>query len=213
MSLAGPVLEPLSGGPPRQLVVILHGYGADGSDLISLGEPWRQALPEALFVAPDGPEPCADFPSGRQWFPVTVEMLQTGRLEGVRRAAPLVRDHLAELWAKTGLDPARTVLTGFSQGAMMALHVGLGLPQALAGIVAFSGAFIAPPRLAARPPVLLVHGDPDPVVDPRFSRMAFSALKAEGVEVELVVSPGIGHSISPAGLNAATTFLARVLGP
>lgn len=213
MTLTGPSFGPVSGGRPKQLVVILHGYGADGNDLIGLGEVWGEALPEALFVAPNGPAPCADFPAGRQWFPVTMEMLQHARLDGARGAGPVVEGYLRDLWARSGLGPAETVLAGFSQGAMMALHVGLGLDEPVAGILAYSGALIPPGRYASRPPVLLLHGDLDPIVDPELGRQALTALKAEGYDVELVVSPGIGHSISPEGLEAGGAFLVRVLRP
>jgi phospholipase/carboxylesterase len=211
VSLGGPRLEPLSGGKARQLVVILHGYGADGADLIEIGRVLQPAFPDALFVAPNAPERCADIGFGYQWFPITMDMLQAGRFEGARRAAPAVRELIEALWAETGLGAAETVLSGFSQGAMMALHVGLGIEPPLAGIIAVSGALIAPQPIASRPAVQLIHGELDGVVDPRYSREALARLKEEGVDVALHVSPAIGHSISPDGLAAAAAFLKRVL--
>lgn len=211
MSLTGPVLPPASGQPPKQLVVILHGYGADGEDLIALGQVWQRVLPDALFAAPNAPEPCAINAFGYQWFPLDLDRPQS-RVVGAPLARPVVEDFLRELWDATGLGPAQTVLAGFSQGAMMAMHVGLGIVPQLAGIIAFSGALIPPERYASKPPVLLLHGDVDPVVDPDLSREALTTLKAEGYKAELIISPGIGHSISPDGLAAAEAFLVRVLG-
>jgi phospholipase/carboxylesterase len=206
------MLPPASGGPPRQLVVILHGYGADGEDLIALGQVWRQVLPDALFIAPNAPEPCDGNPFGYQWFPLDLDR-PASRLLGAPKARPLIEDFLKELWDQTGLGPAETVLAGFSQGAMMALHVGVQLDEPLAGIVAFSGALIPPRHYASRPPVRLFHGDLDTVVDPGLSRDALAALRAEGYDAALTLSPGIGHSISPEALEAATAFLVRVLKP
>jgi phospholipase/carboxylesterase len=213
MTINGPRLETLSGGKPRQVVVILHGYGADGNDLIEIGRVLQPAFPDALFAAPNAPEACEGVGFGYQWFPITVDALQAGRFEGAKRAAPAVREYLGALWSETGLGAGETVLSGFSQGAMMALHVGLGLAKPLAGIVAVSGALIAPEPIASKPPVQLVHGELDGVVYPRYSREAFARLKEEGVDVALHLSPGIGHSISPDGLAAAAAFLGRVLPP
>ena len=208
--LSGPML-PATSGAAKQAVVLLHGYGSDGSDLIGLGQMWAPGFPDALFVSPNAPEACAINPAGYQWFPLDLDRPQS-RIVGAPLARPPIEEFLRALWDETGLGPAETVLAGFSQGAMMALHVGVQLTESLAGIVAFSGALIPPERYASKPPVLLLHGDLDPLVDPSLSREALSVLKAEGYDVELLVSPGIGHSISPEGLEAATAFLVRVLG-
>ena len=130
--LSGPLLAPRSGAAPKQIVVLLHGYGADGGDLIGLGHHWGQALPDTLFVAPNAPMPCAGNPFGFEWFPLAVDRI-AGRIEGARNAAPMITEFLDDLWAQTGLTAADTFLTGFSQGAMMALHVGTALPHKLKG--------------------------------------------------------------------------------
>jgi len=212
--LSGPMLAPKSGGAPRQAVVILHGYGADGRDLISLGAEWQALLPDALFLAPDAPEPCAGNPYGFQWFALdyTTDRV-ANRQEGLPLARPVVVKFLEDLWAQTGLKPQDTILSGFSQGAMMALHAGLSLPEPLMGIIAFSGAFIPPQGFgpgSARPPVCLVHGDMDNVVDPDFSRQAAEVLEAAGVPVAYHVSQGVGHGISPDGLAFANAFIEEV---
>lgn len=215
-TLSGPMLPPKSGGQPKQLMVILHGYGADGQDLISLGYQWRDLWPDMLFVAPNAPEVCAQNPSGYQWFPLKVDRI-AGRIEGVSNARPVIVNFLIDLWAQTGISPANTVLAGFSQGAMMALHVGTSLDQQLAAIVAFSGAFVPPEGFGsgkfARPPVALIHGDSDGVVDPNLSREADTVLKSDGFEVSLHMSPRVGHGIAPDGLAFATAFLAERIGP
>jgi phospholipase/carboxylesterase len=213
IKLSGPMLAPRSNGAPRQAVVLLHGYGSDGNDLITLGQVWGSRFPDAMFVAPHAPDECAANPFGYEWFPLDLDRMQS-RLDGARAARPVLVEFLMDLWAQTGLHPAETVLAGFSQGGMMALHVGLSLDRRLAGVVSFSGAFVRPdegfPQAEAeRPPVALVHGDLDAVVDPALSEEAKVVLRAEGYDVSHHVSPGISHSISPDGLDFATAFIAR----
>lgn len=215
VKLNGPLLPPRSGRPATQAVILLHGYGADGSDLISLGQHWGQMLPDALFLAPNAPEPCAGSPFGFQWFPLNVDRIAS-RIEGAKNAAPMIREFLADLWAQTGIAPEHTILGGFSQGAMMALHVGTALEQELAGIIAFSGAFVPADGFGgeglARPPVALIHGELDQVVDPDLSRQAATELSASGFEVSLHISPNTAHGIAPDGLDFATSFLRARLG-
>ena len=182
VTLSGPMMPPKS-GTAKQLMVLLHGYGADGQDLISLGYQWRELWPDMLFVAPNAPEICDMSPSGYQWFPLQTDRT-IGRIEGVGNARPVLVNFLIDLWAQTGISPASTVLVGFSQGAMMALNVATSLDQPVAGIVAFSGAFVPAEGFGsgsfARPPVALIHGDMDGVVDPDLSRQAATSLAADG---------------------------------
>lgn len=211
--LSGPMLPPRAGGAPEQLIVLLHGYGSDGNDLIALGQVWAPSFPRALFVAPNAPQVCAENSFGFEWFPLDLDRMRS-RMEGAREARPVLAQFLADLWAQTGLDASSTVLVGFSQGAMVALHVGLSLKQRLAGIVAFSGALIPPEGFPqpedVRPPILLIHGDLDSVVNPALSSEADVQLRALGYQVTLHISPGVAHSISPDGLQIATAFLRRV---
>ena len=208
--LSGPMLAPRSGQPPRQIVVLLHGYGSDGADLIDLGRYWGEAMPDTLFVSPNAPNRCAGNPFGYEWFPLQVDRI-AGRIEGAKQAAPVIRGFLDDLWAQTGLGAADTFLVGFSQGAMMALHVGTASESPFKGIVAFSGALVPAEDFGApghaRPPVALIHGDIDQVVDPQMSRDAETALKSAGFEVSLLLCPGLGHGISPEGLAAAAAFM------
>jgi phospholipase/carboxylesterase len=210
--LSGPILPPANGKPADRLVLLLHGYGADGNDLIGLGEHWAELLPGALFVSPNAPSICAGTGAGYEWFPLGPDRA-VSRRAGAAMARPVLLAFLETLWERTGLGPQHTWLTGFSQGAMMALDAGLSLAAPLRGIIAFSGALIAPDEVGAGPsratPVLLVHGEADGVVDPESSRQAERVLREAGYAVELRMFPGLAHGISPAALDAATGFIAR----
>lgn len=213
MSLAGPRIAPHSGQPPKQLVMILHGYGADGEDLIGLGQHWASLLPDALFFAPNAPTRCAQNPFGYEWFAIDFDDMQRTVGAGAPTARAGVVAELEEAWERTGLGPAETFLTGFSQGAMMALHAGLSLDEPVLGIVAFSGALVPPPHLGAvKPPICLVHGDLDRVVDPALTADAAERLRGAGFDVRVHLSPGMAHGIAPDGLDFATRFMLERVG-
>ena len=211
--LSGPMVPPKDGGMPAQAVVLLHGYGSDGQDLIGLAGYWRDLLPGALFVAPNAPEPCRDNPAGYQWFPIAQDRAARW-VDGAASARPVIAEFLDGLWTQTGLGPEHTILGGFSQGAMMALNVGLSLERALMGIIAFSGALIEPDAVrdspAPRPPVCLVHGDLDGVVEPDLSESAAALLRGKGFPVSYHVEIGAGHTITEDGLGFASEFIAAV---
>lgn len=211
--LDGPRIMPASGGSAKQLVVLVHGYGANGQDLISLGQHWRRVLPDAAFVSPDAPEPCPGNPfGGRQWFPLTMRDVEE-RWRGLQQAGPDLDAFLDQELETLGLADDALALVGFSQGTMMSLHVGLRRKRPMAAIVGFSGLLVAPERLAtdatAKPPVLLVHGEVDDVIPVQAIHMARTALAAEGVAVEWHVRPGLPHGIDPEGLEIAGRFLAN----
>lgn len=211
--LSGPMLPPANGGAPDSAVVLLHGYGSDGNDLIGLAPHWQGILPGALFVSPNAPTPLGM--GGFQWFAIdwTGDRLAS-RQTGVISARPVLVGFLEDLWAQTGIAPERTLLAGFSQGAMMALHVGLSMPQELMGIVAFSGALVPPEGFgapgSAKPAICLVHGDMDEVVDPNLSADAKRLLAENGYDVRFHISHGVGHGIAPDGLAFASEFIAEV---
>lgn len=209
-ALDGPRFGPAAGGAPRQLVLLVHGLGASGHDLIDLGPTWAKALPHALFVAPDGPEPCAGAPFGRQWFDVRDRNPAWMAAAVAAPAADLLGFVDAEL-ARLGLPADRVALMGFSQGAMLSLHAGLRRPVPPRAILAFSGALLDPalPKLAAPPPVLLVHGEADDVVPPQASVRAADILRAAGVPVDLLMVPKLGHGIDEAGMSAGAIALQR----
>jgi phospholipase/carboxylesterase len=216
--LDGPRLNPRSGAA-RQLVVFLHGYGADGNDLIEIGRAWQQMLPQAAFVSPHAPEPCGQAPVGRQWFALTFRDPDE-RWIGVNKAAPLLQRFLDAELARHKLPPSALALVGFSQGTMMALHVGLRRAVAPAAIVGYSGLLVERPdgnaeafaaEITSRPPVLLVHGDHDDLIPPQALFQATQGLAALGVSVEWHLSAGLGHGIDAEGLRHGGEFLARRL--
>jgi phospholipase/carboxylesterase len=200
-------------GETKQLVVLLHGYGSDGNDLIALAPYWQELLPDAMFVAPNAPNACDINPAGFQWFPLDLDR-EISRLTGNDIAGPVIAGFLNDLWQDTGLGPEDTLLVGFSQGAMMALDVGVRLEKPLMGIVAFSGGIVAPEQLGtivqSKPPICLVHGAEDDVVPVGMSVVGCEALKKEGVAASLHISAGAGHTIAQDGLAAASTFIADI---
>jgi phospholipase/carboxylesterase len=212
--LSGPSHGPAAGGRAKQLVILLHGLGADGNDLIGLAPYWAPLMPEAQFISPNAPFPCDMASYGYQWFSVQDRSPETV-LAGVRAAAPILDGFIDDALAERGLDDDAMALVGFSQGTMMSLYVGLRRARAAAGMLGYSGRLLAPELLAAelrsRPPVLLVHGSEDPVVPYGSLAAAEAGLKAAGVPVETLTCPGIGHSIDEAGLRRGGQFLKDVL--
>lgn len=205
------MLPPRSGQAAKQVMVLLHGYGADGSDLIGLGGEWREQFPDMLFVSPNAPWPCGRNPGGFEWFPVNDPPVESFRREGADRARPVIVNFLIDLWAQTGLAARDTVLCGFSQGAMMALHTGLSLDHEVRAIIAFSGALIPPPEPWSKPPVALIHGDLDGVVPVQLSRDAEVVLRAAGIDVRLHIERDMSHGIAPDGLGFAGAFLGEAM--
>ncbi|MCK9908661.1 prolyl oligopeptidase family serine peptidase [Microbacteriaceae bacterium K1510] len=217
VELNGPRLEPRS-GQARQLVVFLHGYGADGNDLIEIGRAWQALLPDAAFVSPHAPRPCGQAPMGREWFPLTFRDLNE-RWTGVNAAAPVLNAFLDAELQRHNLPGSALALVGFSQGTMMSLHVGLRRAEAPAAIVGYSGMLVTPEsdaemeqfasQIRARPPVLLVHGDSDDLIPVQALFHAAQGLAALDVPVEFHISAGIGHGIDQEGLRQGGEFLAR----
>jgi phospholipase/carboxylesterase len=196
-------------GQASELVVLLHGYGADGNDLIGLASHWQDRLPGAEFVAPNAPDRVPGAPSGFQWFPISRIDPREMR-DGVAMAAPRIAEFLDAELARLQLPPERLVLAGFSQGAMLALH--LGLSRSPAAIIGFSGLLATPPPEGKpRPPVLLTHGDADTVIPVNAMFAAATALGRAGVPVQWHLAPGMGHGIDPEGLTIAGTFMALAL--
>lgn len=215
LSLSGPSAAPLAGGPARQLVVLLHGVGADGADLIELAPHLGPHLPDAAFVAPDAPQPYDMAPFGRQWFSLR-DRSTPALATGIRAAAPGLDAFLDEQLAARGLDESALALVGFSQGTMMALHLAYRRARPCAGVVGFSGALVEPEtlpgELRSRPRTLLIHGAEDEVVNPACLTAAEQALATLGVPVLADLRPGLGHAIDGPGAALAVAFLRQGFG-
>ena len=209
--LDGPRWGPAQGGSAEQLVVLCHGVGADGHDLIDLAPGWGKTVPHAAFAAPDAPEPYDMAPMGRQWF--SLQDRTPARLEaGVAVASQALSRFVDAELARLGLPPDAYALMGFSQGAMTALYTALHRKVPPRAVLAYSGALLAPDLVAGctpRSPVLLVHGEEDEVVPVSRSRDAEQTLRAAGVPVESLYCPRLGHGIDAAGLSFGSLFLQR----
>ncbi len=210
------MVPPRAGGTADSIIVLLHGLGDSGAGLLDLAPPLATYLPNAVFYSPDAPEACDMAPMGRQWFGLQ-DWSQDAILNGAERAAPKLNAYLDELLAAHQLPPSRLALVGFSQGSMMALHVGLRRSQGLGALVGFSGALVGPDKIASairsKPPVLLVHGMMDTVVP--YAAMPASAhyLQQAGVTVLTETRPMLGHTIDQEGLTKAALFLSKHIGP
>ena len=213
-SLQGPIVQPRSGGKPASAIIFCHGYGSNGADLISMAPPLAEVLPKTIFLSPNAHQPCPASTVGYQWFALTT-LSHEERDAGTYEAAPRLDHFIDEVLTEFGLDESRLALVGFSQGVMMALHVGLRRKRQLAGIVGFSGALAAPEKLdeeiKSRPPVLLSHGDRDEVIPFPAMSEAVRALEAAGLTVTKNLSLGVAHGIGPDGFQMATAFLREVL--
>ncbi|WP_293842331.1 dienelactone hydrolase family protein [Sphingopyxis sp.] len=207
----GASLKPRSGAAPRKIVLLLHGFGSSGTDMISLAPQWQDALPDTLFLAPHAPQRCGMMGAGYQWWGLS-GFSPSALAAGAAAAAPAIDAFIDRKLAQYGLTEADLALVGFSQGTMMALHVALRRPQTVAAVVGYSGMLTGAAELAHRdfskPPVLLVHGTADPVVPIAALHMAESELKRLGVAVTTHIAFGVAHSVDPVGLRLGRDFVA-----
>ena len=211
IELYGPTQEPASGGPAKQLVIFCHGLGSDGNDLMGLAPYFARVLPDAKFISPNAPEHFDMGPTGYQWFSLSDP--DADRIAGVKRAAPILNKFIDEQIAIHGFTDGQTALVGFSQGAMMSLHVALRREKQLAGVAGYSGRLIAPDLLNAeirsKPPVMLVHGAEDTVVPPSSLKDAASALAGVGIDATWELRPDLGHGLDDRGIMIGMEFLAK----
>ncbi len=214
MEISGPEVPPANGNAARQLVILVHGLGADGSDLIALAPHLAKVLPDAHFIAPDAPYPCDMAPYGRQWFSLQDRDPHV-MLGGVKMAAPDMNSFIDHQMARFELPASKVALVGFSQGTILSLHVAPRRVEPLGAVVGFSGALVGGDLLSeevtSRPPVLLIHGDADEVVPVRATPAAAGKLQDVGFSVETLICAGVPHSIDPTGLHRAMAFLAQNL--
>jgi len=206
----GASLKPLSGAPPKNIVLLLHGFGSSGTDMIALAPAWQAALPDTLFLAPHAPQRCAMMGAGYQWWGLS-GFAPSALAAGAASAAPAIDAFIDRKLAQYGLTEADLTLVGFSQGTMMALQIGLRRPRAVAAVVGYSGMLASSAGLGdvggPRPPVLLVHGTADPVVPVAALHMSESQLKHFGVDVTTHLSHGVAHSVDPVGLRLGQEFV------
>ena len=205
--------QPATSEVTKQLVIFVHGYGADGQDLIGLAPYFAQHLPDAAFVAPNGPQRCDMSPMGFQWFAIS-QFDASSRLNGVLEAAPILNQFIDQELENHGLKDENLLLVGFSQGTMMSLHVGLRREHRLAGILGYSGLLAGPEligdEIKSKPPILLIHGDQDEMLPVQHLHDAVDALGGAGLNLEWHVSQGAGHTIAQDGLELGMEFVQRI---
>tara|TARA_E500000331_G_scaffold346139_1_gene384600 strand:- start:1009 stop:1821 length:813 start_codon:yes stop_codon:yes gene_type:complete len=213
--LFGPALDPASGNPAKQLVILCHGVGSDGNDMIGLAPYFAKVLPDAKFIAPNAPHKFDGAPFGYQWFSLG-DMSMANRLSGTQAVSPILNDFIDEQLAAHGLEESQLALVGFSQGAMVGLHVGLRRTRELAGIIGYSGILIGPELLAeemrSSPSVLVMHGDADDIVPPENLGLTVAALKSAGVPVQHQMQKALGHGLDDQCIMQGMEFLARCFG-
>lgn len=216
MALQGPA-APARSGKATSLVILLHGYGADGNDLFGLAEPLSQHLPDTAFRAPNAPERCRNNPGGYQWFPIPWldNSEEDEMLESFHRSTALLDAYISDAMEREGVTAAETALVGFSQGTMMSLYVAPRREESLACVVGFSGRLAEGEDLTgavkSRPPVLLVHGDQDQMIPVAELSAAETGLRNAGFDVTSHISRGVGHGIAADGLGLALGFLQKHL--
>ncbi len=212
--LSGPRIEPQSGKPAESLVILLHGYGSNGEDLINLAENWKMDLPDTLFVAPNAPHPCAAG-FGYEWFPLTNRDPEE-RWTGVQSAAPVLNEYIDYALKEASLPDKQMALVGFSQGAMMALHVGLRRNSSPACIISYSGMLAGAEHIKQEarvaPPLMMFHGDQDDIIPINALPYSIAALEEAGQTVLPHIMKGVGHGIDAESINLGGEFIKGTLG-
>jgi len=212
--LNGPEAQPSSTSKPEQLIILVHGYGADGNDLFSLGHYFGQIAPGAAIIAPNAPYRCQGSPFGFQWYDVWLQD-PAERLAAIRSTASIFDNFIDQQLDRWGLSGDKLILIGFSQGTMMSLFTGPRREVSLAGIVGYSGRMEAPDLLKteirSKPPVLLVHGDSDELLAVSEMETAAKTLQENGIPVTTHVRPGLGHGIDEEGIRIGVEFVAKAL--
>ena len=205
-------------GVANSVVVFLHGYGADGADLLGLADPLSEHMPDTTFIAPDAPEKCLGNPMGYQWFPIPWldGSSEEDSMRGVEMATADINAFLDQVLEDEGIEPSQLIVFGFSQGSMMSMRVLPRRDEPIAGLVAFSGRMLEPDQFAenvvSKLPILLVHGDQDDMVPPGHFSESGEVLQAAGFETYGFIMKGTGHGIAMDGLSVALSFMVDKLG-
>jgi phospholipase/carboxylesterase len=198
----------------KKIVILLHGYGADGNDLISIAPLWAGQLPDAVFYAPNAPEPCEMSPSGFQWFSLA-DRSEGSMADGAKTARPLLTEYLHNKCQSHGLTMQDVAIVGFSQGTMVSLDTIPRTEEGCAGILGFSGRLLNAQSLEdetkSKFPVCLIHGTADEMVPFDSLAAAKTGLEQAGYDVETHQRPGLGHGIDEPGLKAGLAFLQKIL--
>lgn len=206
---------PKSGGKPKQIVLFLHGLGANGMDLLGLADMWRDELPDCVFVSPDAPFLCDMAPMGFQWFSLQ-GWTPSAMLDGIRTAEPILQDYISQLLEHYNLQDKDLALVGFSQGTMMSLYAGPRRAQKIAGILGYSGRLLGEEGFSEvsiqKPPVHLIHGDMDQVVEVNAYHHAVENLSKNGFAVSGYTSPYLQHGIDQDGIESGLAFLLKIFG-
>ena len=215
-TLSGPSFGPNSQGMPQKLVIMCHGLGADGNDLIGIAPYFAQIAPDTLFLSPNAPFPCDMAPFGYQWFSLQ-QRTEDAMLAGVREAQPILNTFIDQQLTKFKLVEKDVVLVGFSQGTMVSIFTALRRERPIAGIIGFSGHLVGKNVLAneiqSKPPILMINGDQDDLVPVETQPVAVQILTTLGIDIESHIRPGLGHSIDEVGIDIAKNFLERSFQP
>ena len=209
-NLSGPVFGPVNGGTPKQLIILCHGLGADGNDLIGLAPHYAEVLPDAIFISPDAPFRCDMSPFGFQWFSLQ-DRSEGAMLAGVQKAQIILNAFIDQQLAKYHLAENKLALVGFSQGTMVSIFTAPRRKISVAGVVGYSGRLIGKDLMAqeirCKPPMVMINGDQDELVPGNLQPAAISTLRDLGVDIEGHMRPGLGHSIDDVGIQIAQDFL------
>ena len=212
--ISRPIIEPSSENPPKQMIIFVHGYGADGNDLIGLANYFQSTLPEAIFLSPHAPEACSMNPSGYQWFDLT-STDPAVLWSKILVAADHLNEFIDSKLLEYNIAEENLALIGFSQGTMMSLHVSLRRKNTMAAVLGYSGRLIGADLLKddliSKPSIYLIHGDQDPMVPYQDSLTAEKVLKEYSIDIKTHISKHTQHSIAEDGLRIGVDFLASKL--
>lgn len=203
-------IRDFSNGMPKTLIIILHGYGADGANLVDLSDAFQHSFSSPIFVIPDAPFPHEYMPNmGRQWFSL-MDRGESVLIKGAEIARKILLEFINEQLAKHGLEYESLVFIGFSQGAMMSLFTSLKLEKQCKAVICFSGTTVSSEDMVStmksKPPVCIIHGEHDDVVPCALGKFTAKVLKQSGVDVSFTEIPNLSHAIDMKCIKVAMKF-------